>query len=108
MDTSTPEERRRIEELMDLTDVLDEFSGAMEDRLRKKYDKGYRGWNCEKEESKDLPGGLSWLSGRNNFINGLFRSVEKGNWADAANWAMFIWNLDRESNSLLSETKEAR
>lgn len=96
MDGLSDAERTEIDDFVDFSDAQDEFTDAMERRFRQKYAEGYRGWDSEQEEVEHLPNDLAWVSGEHNFVEGMLRSIEKRHWVDVANWAMFIWNLERK------------
>lgn len=72
---------RFTSELAALNEMLDAFAGAMREKLREKYHEGRGGWDSEE-----------WSRGQ--IATALAAHVEKHDWVDVANFAMFLWNRE--------------
>jgi len=59
------------------------FALQMLDKLNMKQSRGWHGWG-----DKTLKG---------QFKKDLLKHVEKGDWVDVANYAMFLWNLENDA-----------
>ncbi len=66
--------------------VIDDFTSEMKARLREQAIKGYRGW--------DDPANYQWIHEKMTE----HAAVSEGQEIDAANLAMFLWNLRRRTN----------
>ena len=62
-----------------LDECADAFNKAMKEKLRKKFLEGKDGWDSEDWEIEDI---------KLQLIN----HIEKGDFVDVANFAMFAWN----------------
>lgn len=67
-----------------LDSTLARFSIAMKQRLRQKRVDGWRGWN-EAENVRD--------GDEDGFLERAIRNARDGDYIDAANLLMFLWNL---------------
>lgn len=77
-----------------LEKLVNEFGDQMKQRLIEGSARGYKGWTHAEEKESDL-----WASGHELFIRRLLAAASQRRWIDVANYAAFLWNLEKGETS---------